>query len=66
MLLQEDVNMLEKHLAAALGGTGAAAETMAAEEAMSDAEAPDGTTPQKRKEAPADVVHFHYPSLAQS
>ena len=66
MLSQEDVSMPEEEAAAASGGTEAAAEAAAAEEAMSEDEAADGATPQKRKEAPADVVGFHHlkmPSL---
>ena len=63
MFLQEDVSMPEEEGAAASGGTEAAAEAAAAEEAMSEDEAADGATPQKRKEAPADVVGFHYPNL---
>ena len=59
--MQEDVSMPEEDEAAASGGTEAAAEAAAAEEAMSEGEAADGATPQKRKEAPADVVGFHYP-----
>ena len=52
--------MPEEGEAAAPGGTEAAAEATAAAEAMSEGKAADGTTPQKRKEAPADVVRFHY------
>lgn len=63
MLLQEDVSMPEEEEAAASGGAEAAAEAAAAEEAMSEDEAADGATPQKRKEAPADVVGFHYQSM---
>ena len=66
MLLQEDVSMPEEEEAAASKGAEAAAEAAAAEEAMSEDEVADGTTPQKRKEAPADVVGFHHlkmPSL---
>ena len=61
MLLQEDVSMpVEEEAAASEGPPKAAAEATAAEEAMSEGEAADGTTPQKRKEAPADVVGFHH------
>ena len=55
--------MREEDEAAAPGGTEAAAEATAAEGAMSEPEAEDGTTPQKRKEAPADVVRFHCPNM---